>query len=81
MRSLNRVWSKVEQDQLVSGLGDSGHERSGCKASEMTPDVPGGIRVDLSETDKDCLDTVDDAIRGALVEPGMRRVPCDFKLV
>ena len=27
------------------------------------------------------LDTVDDAIRGALVEPGMRRVPPDFKLV
>ena len=27
------------------------------------------------------LDTVDDAIRGALVEPGMRRVPPNFKLV
>ena len=27
------------------------------------------------------LDTVDDAIRGALAEPGTRRVPPDFKLV
>ena len=41
-------------------------------------ELPEGARATMQFI---ALNTVDDAIRGALAEPGMRRVPPDFKLV